>query len=73
MRDAHVEMARRFVEQQNRRLLREAERNPDALTFARAQRREERARANVFHADRRERALRRPHVVDPRVCHCHQR
>ena len=41
MRDAHVEMAGRFVEQQDRRLLREPERDPDALALAGAQRREE--------------------------------
>ena len=41
VRDAHVEMTRRFVEQQDRRLLGEAERNPDALALARAQRRKE--------------------------------
>ena len=57
MRDAHVEMARRLVEQQDRRLLREPERDPDALPFAGAQRRKETLARSARCRTARERAV----------------
>ena len=72
MRDANVQMARRFVEQQNRRLLREAQRDPDALALAALSVEKRRSRKRLD-ADRGKRALDRARRRPPFVCHCHQR